>query len=112
MAPVNLVAPMGLTRLVVPAMLERRTGSVVHVASLAGKVPLPYFAMHTATKYGVVGRFAPSSHCGPWRRGPRRSISRRRMRSGSGCRRSAAARTAAAWPRATLPTARSGAPSS
>jgi short-subunit dehydrogenase len=52
---VNLVSPMELTRLVLPDMLERRTGSVVHVASIAGKVPLPWFAMYTASKYGVVG---------------------------------------------------------
>lgn len=54
-AQVNFVSPMELTRLVLPGMIERRSGSVVHVASVAGKVPLPYFAMYTATKYGIVG---------------------------------------------------------
>lgn len=52
---VNLVAPMDLTRLVLPGMLARGRGHVVQVASLAGKVPLPWFTLYSATKYGVVG---------------------------------------------------------
>jgi short-subunit dehydrogenase len=51
----NLVAPVDLTRRVLPAMLARRRGRVVHVASLGGKVPMPYFALYSATKYGLVG---------------------------------------------------------
>jgi short-subunit dehydrogenase len=52
---VNLVAPIDLTRRVLPGMLARRRGHVVHVASLAGKVPMPFFSMYSATKYGLVG---------------------------------------------------------
>jgi short-subunit dehydrogenase len=52
---VNLVAPMDLTRRVLPAMLGRRRGHLVHVASLAGKVPMPFFSLYSATKYGLVG---------------------------------------------------------
>ena len=51
----NLVVPIELTRRVLPAMLARRRGHVVQVASLAGKVPLPYGALYSATKYGLVG---------------------------------------------------------
>lgn len=51
----NLVVPIELTRRVLPAMLARRRGHVVQVASLAGKVPMPYFALYSATKYGLVG---------------------------------------------------------
>ena len=52
---INLVAPIDLTRRVLPGMLARRRGHLVHVASLAGKVPMPFFSMYSATKYGLVG---------------------------------------------------------
>ncbi len=52
---VNLLALMELTRLVLPGMLERGHGHVVNMASLAGKVPTPYFHTYNATKHGVVG---------------------------------------------------------
>ncbi|MDQ3996087.1 MAG: SDR family NAD(P)-dependent oxidoreductase, partial [Gemmatimonadota bacterium] len=51
----NLTASIDLTRRLLPSMLLRRAGHFVHVASLAGKVPLPYFSIYTATKYGLVG---------------------------------------------------------
>lgn len=51
----NLIAPIELTRLLLPSMMERRSGHIVHVASLAGKVPMPFFSLYTATKYGLVG---------------------------------------------------------
>ena len=54
-AQLNLVAPIELTRVALPGMLARRRGHVVHVASLGGKVPMPYFSLYSATKYGVVG---------------------------------------------------------
>jgi short-subunit dehydrogenase len=52
---VNLLAVLELTRLVLPGMLERGRGHVVNIASLAGKVPAPYFHTYNATKHGVVG---------------------------------------------------------
>jgi short-subunit dehydrogenase len=52
---VNLLAVLELTRLALPGMLERRRGHVVNMASLAGKVPAPYFHTYNATKHGVVG---------------------------------------------------------
>ena len=52
---VNLLAVMDLTRLLLGGMLERRSGHVVNVASLAGKAPAPYLATYAATKHGVVG---------------------------------------------------------
>jgi short-subunit dehydrogenase len=52
---VNLAASIDLTRRLLPSMLGRRSGHVVHLASLAGKVPLPFFSIYTATKYGIVG---------------------------------------------------------
>ncbi|MDX6584095.1 MAG: hypothetical protein QOI10_3279 [Solirubrobacterales bacterium] len=52
---VNLLALMELTRIVLPGMLKRGRGHVVNIASLAGKVPAPYFHTYNATKHGVVG---------------------------------------------------------
>jgi short-subunit dehydrogenase len=50
----NLAAPMHLTSLVLPEMLERRAGHVVNIASLAGKKAMPYEALYGGTKAGLV----------------------------------------------------------
>ena len=47
----NLVA---LTRLFLPAMIERGTGGVLNVASTAAFQPVPYFAVYAATKAFVL----------------------------------------------------------
>jgi len=52
---VNLTAAMHLARAVVPAMLERKTGHIVNVASLAGKVPVPFSVPYAASKAGLIG---------------------------------------------------------
>lgn len=52
---VNLLAPMELSRIALPGMLERRRGQIVNIASLAGKSTLAFFHTYNATKYGVVG---------------------------------------------------------
>jgi short-subunit dehydrogenase len=51
---VNLAAPMLLTRLVLPEMLARGSGHVVNIASLAGKLGLPYAETYCATKGGLI----------------------------------------------------------
>ena len=52
---VNLRAPLLLTRLLLPAMIERDRGHVVHVASVAGLAPAAFNESYGATKHGVVG---------------------------------------------------------
>lgn len=51
----NLTASILLTRAVLPRMLKNGSGHIVHSASLAGKVGMPYMAIYSATKYGIVG---------------------------------------------------------
>ena len=50
----NLTAPLLLTHRVVPAMLERRRGHVVFIASLAGKFGPAYQEPYAATKGALV----------------------------------------------------------
>lgn len=52
---VNLRAAIVLTRLLVPGMLERGSGHVVLMASLAGQIPGPRNSVYNATKFGLRG---------------------------------------------------------
>ncbi|MEO8541329.1 MAG: SDR family oxidoreductase [bacterium] len=52
---VNLTAAMHLARAVLPAMLERKSGHIVNIASLAGKVPVPFSIPYAASKAGLIG---------------------------------------------------------
>ncbi len=50
----NLLAPMELTRLLLPSMLERGTGHIVNIASLAGKKGVTYNSIYSASKAGLI----------------------------------------------------------
>ncbi|MFQ6678578.1 MAG: SDR family NAD(P)-dependent oxidoreductase [Fidelibacterota bacterium] len=50
---INLYAPMELTRLLLPSMLERG-GHIVSIASLAGKKGLPFSTPYSASKAGLI----------------------------------------------------------
>ena len=52
---VNLLAPMELTRLVLPEMLKRKSGHIVNIASVAAKSGAPY-ASDLFGKQGGIGR--------------------------------------------------------
>jgi short-subunit dehydrogenase len=49
----NLTAPMLLTRLVLPGMLQRRRGHIVNIASLVAKIPFPYDVVYATSKAGL-----------------------------------------------------------
>ena len=52
---VNLEAPMALSRLVMPGMLERKTGHILNISSLAGKSGPALQEPYAASKAGLVG---------------------------------------------------------
>lgn len=49
----NLVAPLLLTRMVLPEMVRRRSGHIVNHGSLAGKIAIPFEAVYAASKGGL-----------------------------------------------------------
>lgn len=49
----NFFALLGMTQLVVPHMRERRRGMIVNIGSIAGKVPLPWLTLYSASKFAV-----------------------------------------------------------
>ena len=52
---VNLRMPFELTRLWLPAMIERRAGQIVNVGSIAGRVAFAGNAAYSASKFGLRG---------------------------------------------------------
>lgn len=50
----NVVALMGMTHAVLPGMLQRGSGQIVNIASVAGLAPVPYSAVYAATKAAVI----------------------------------------------------------
>ncbi len=52
---VNLTSAMQLARLVTPLMLAKKSGHIVNIASLAGKVPVPFSIPYAASKAGMIG---------------------------------------------------------
>lgn len=50
---VNLRAPIVLTRLALPYLRRAGKAAIVNVASIAGRIPLPYEATYSATKFGL-----------------------------------------------------------
>jgi short-subunit dehydrogenase len=50
----NLVAAMELTRLLLPSMLNRSSGHIVNIASLAAKKGHPYDSIYSASKAGLL----------------------------------------------------------
>ncbi|MUG96447.1 SDR family NAD(P)-dependent oxidoreductase [Scytonema sp. UIC 10036] len=50
----NLLAPMELTRLILPNMINRNSGHVVNIASGSGKKGAPYNSIYSASKAGLI----------------------------------------------------------
>lgn len=52
---INVAGPYHLSRAVLPGMLERRSGSIVNIASIAGVMGMEARFAYTTTKHAVVG---------------------------------------------------------
>jgi short-subunit dehydrogenase len=52
---VNLLAAIALTRLALPAMVLRKRGIIVNVASIAGRIASPGYSVYNASKSGLLG---------------------------------------------------------
>lgn len=52
---VNLESPMLMARALYPAMVEKGSGALVFIASLAGKAASPQSSIYNATKFGLRG---------------------------------------------------------
>lgn len=52
---VNLIAPMMLTREVLPHLLAEESGHIVNVGSIFGSIAFAYFASYSASKFGLRG---------------------------------------------------------
>jgi NAD(P)-dependent dehydrogenase (short-subunit alcohol dehydrogenase family) len=51
---INLKAALRLVRLIVPKMIERRSGSIINIASVAGLRPQPSGLLYSFTKAGLI----------------------------------------------------------
>ena len=52
---VNLLAPMQLTALFLPAMIARQSGHIVNMSSVAGLIGAPNLSAYSAAKFGLRG---------------------------------------------------------
>jgi short-subunit dehydrogenase len=50
---VNLIAPVRVIQAFLPAMKQERSGTIVQISSVLGKVSVPYTAGYNATKHGL-----------------------------------------------------------
>lgn len=55
MIEVNLLAPMSITRQLLPLLRPSGCGRVVNVGSMFGDIAFPFFAAYSATKFGLRG---------------------------------------------------------
>jgi NAD(P)-dependent dehydrogenase (short-subunit alcohol dehydrogenase family) len=52
---INLRAPFLLSRAFIPSMIERKSGSIINISSIAGKMAYPLRSPYAASKWGLIG---------------------------------------------------------
>ncbi len=50
---VNLFAILEINKIILPAMLKRKSGKIIAISSIAGRLPLPFFAPYGMTKFAL-----------------------------------------------------------
>jgi short-subunit dehydrogenase len=50
----NFFGLLGLTKLLIPGMRDRRSGTIINIASFAGVTPVPFLSMYAATKSALI----------------------------------------------------------
>jgi short-subunit dehydrogenase len=58
---INLLAPMRLTHKFLPSMINRGSGHIVNVSSVAGLIAVPYLNIYSVSKFGIKA-FGESLH--------------------------------------------------
>lgn len=53
----NLIGCISLTKCILPHMMEQKTGHIINISSIAGKVGNPCSATYSASKFGMNGYF-------------------------------------------------------
>ncbi len=53
MFELNLLAPLAMVQAAVPVMRQQRSGLIVNVSSIAGKMTLPWLTLYSASKYAL-----------------------------------------------------------
>lgn len=52
---VNLRAPMALSKLVLPTLIEKKAGAIINIASISGRMGQANAAAYSASKFGLIG---------------------------------------------------------
>jgi NAD(P)-dependent dehydrogenase (short-subunit alcohol dehydrogenase family) len=52
---INLRTPYLLSKAVIPPMIERKTGTIINISSIAGKMAYPLRSPYAASKWGLIG---------------------------------------------------------
>lgn len=55
MMDTNFIAPVELTKRILPQMMDRRGGHLIYIGSQAGKVATPKASVYAATKHALIG---------------------------------------------------------
>jgi short-subunit dehydrogenase len=55
MTEVNIWAPVRLTQIALPHMRAAKSGTILNISSIAGRVGMPYYSMYCASKYAMRG---------------------------------------------------------